>query len=330
MAVRPTTRRGILRTTFLFLNAMTTVPMFTILILKVLYWCSLYHAIQTDNMYLLTTFLAYSLYIFLDKSPTKGGWNLSPEWQRWFHNYPGFRYLAEYFQGRIIKEKDLDPTQQYIFVYHPHGIIGIGFCCLLATNGADFDKHFPGIERKSVTLNAVFLAPIFREWILANGFISANKATLVKTLQEQSIVLVAGGAAEALHTQRDAFKLHLQNRKGFVKLAMETGKALIPCLGFGENEIFDTLATSKADGGWRGVTHWLQQSFMRVTSISPPIITNPIPRPVQLSVVVGAPLEMDATKSVDENHKVYTNGLRELYDKHATKLGYGHVKLEIL
>jgi hypothetical protein len=167
--------------------------------------------------------------------------------------------------------------------------------------------------------------------MLLQGFISANKTTLKKTLQEQSIVLVAGGAAEALYTQQGACKLHLINRKGFVKLAMETKKALIPCLGFGENEIFSTLVTTKADRGWRGVVYWLQESFLRITTVSPPIITNPIPRPVPLTVVVGAPVPMDdATKSLDENHEAYVQALRELYDRHATKLGYGHVKLEIV
>lgn len=162
------------------------------------------------------------------------------------------------------------------------------------------------------------------------GFVSANKATLVRTLQKQSVVLVAGGAAEALLTQRDTFKLYLKNRKGFVKLAMDTKNPLIPCLGFGENEIFGTLATSKFDRGWRGFVYRLQQSFMRVTSVSPPIITNPIPRPVRLSVVVGAPIAMDPKKSVDENHHIYMMRLTELYSKHASALGYEHVKLEII
>jgi hypothetical protein len=153
---------------------------------------------------------------------------------------------------------------------------------------------------------------------------------LHKTLQTKSIVLIPGGAAEALMTHRDTFKLYLLNRKGFVKLAMETKKPLIPCLGFGENEIFDTLVTSKTDTGWKGILFSMQQSFMKLTGVSPPIITNPIPRPVKMSVVVGAPLEMDCNKSVDENHKVYMDQVTQLYNKHAKKLGYGHVKLEIV
>jgi len=181
-----------------------------------------------------------------------------------------------------------------------------------------------------VTLNATFLTPILREWILALGFISANKSTLKNTLRDQSVVLIAGGAAEALHAQRDTMKLYLKNRKGFVRLAMETKKSLIPCIGFGENEIYDTLVTSKGDIGWRGFIWRLQESFMRITSVSPPIITNPFPRPVKLTTVVGAPLPLDESKSVDENHVVYLDALRQLYHKHAKDLGYAHVELEIV
>jgi 2-acylglycerol O-acyltransferase 2 len=187
------------------------------------------------------------------------------------------------------------------------------------------------LPRKSVTLNATFLTPIFREWIIANGFISANKSTLQHVLQkqQQSIVLVPGGAAEALYTQPGTMTLHLTKRHGFVRLAMETNTPLVPCLGFGENDIFDTLVTRKSDTGWRGIVWSMQQAFLKATGVSPPIITNPIPRPVKLSVVVGAPLIMDATKSVKENHSRYVEELTLLYDRHAAKVGFGHVALEI-
>jgi 2-acylglycerol O-acyltransferase 2 len=182
-----------------------------------------------------------------------------------------------------------------------------------------------------VTLNATFLTPIFREWILALGFISANKETLKQTLaSRKSIVLVAGGAAESLHCQRDTLKLYLKKRQGFVRLAMETGKPLVPCLGFGENEIFDTLVTSKGDVGIKGMLYLFQQAFMKLTTVGPPIITNPTPRSVQLSVVVGAPVDMDMRKTVEENHVRYMQAISKLFEKHASQLGYGHVKLEIV
>jgi hypothetical protein len=144
--LRTVAPRSFLLGTFLFWHAMIAVPIFSILVFLAIYLWLFYYAIRTDNRYLLTAAIAYTLRLFLDKAPRNGGWTMSTEWRRWFRNYPGFRYLGEYFDARIIKEKDLDPTQQYIFVYHPHGIIGIGACCHLATNGADFETHFPGVS----------------------------------------------------------------------------------------------------------------------------------------------------------------------------------------
>ena len=57
--------------------------------------------------------------------------------------------------------------------------------------------------------------------------------------------LVVGGAQEALQGDETTIELALKNRKGFVKLAMESGVGLIPCIGLGEQQIFNLLATPK-------------------------------------------------------------------------------------
>lgn len=151
VARRMATPKGWFRGTLLFCNAMITVPVFSILYYKILYWSSIYYAICNHNTYLLTAIVAYTLYILFDPSPTKGGWTStviqsSSRWQEWCNRCFCFRLMAEYFDTELIHEKELDPKQSYIFVYHPHGIIGVGICTALATNGADFDQHFPGVR----------------------------------------------------------------------------------------------------------------------------------------------------------------------------------------
>mmetsp|Transcript_22767 Transcript_22767/g.33621 ORF Transcript_22767/g.33621 Transcript_22767/m.33621 type:complete len:166 (+) Transcript_22767:450-947(+) len=165
---------------------------------------------------------------------------------------------------------------------------------------------------------------------MALGFISANKRTLCAALKTNSVILVPGGAAEALHTSQDTMTLHLKNRKGFIRLAMEEQKQLIPCIGFGENEIFPTLKAKEGQEGIKGLIWKIQRAFMKITTVSTPVITNIIPRPVKLSVVVGSPIKLDVRKTIDENHEIYIEHVFQLFAKHAEKLGYGHVKLEIV
>ena len=53
-------------------------------------------------------------------------------------------------------------------------------------------------------------------------------------------VLVVGGAAESLNTgDKQKVKLFLVRRKGFVKIALQHGRDLVPVFGFGENEIYE-------------------------------------------------------------------------------------------
>ena len=181
------------------------------------------------------------------------------------------------------------------------------------------------------------------------GFISANKSTLIKTLQhpqKRSIVLVPGGAAEALMAHPGTFKLYLRNRRGFVKLAVETNTPLVPVLGFGENELFYTLdfsdqETTNSNGQQEGNEQstligrlhsklWsVQQRIRKTLSFSTPIF-NPIPKQdMNVTVVVGLPLPIDPNKTIDEHHALYVERLQALFEKHKGPCGYGHLQLEI-
>lgn len=52
------------------------------------------------------------------------------------------------------------------------------------------------------------------------------------------VVLIPGGVQEMCFTEQKKFKLKLESRKGFIRLAMETGSSLVPILSFGENDIY--------------------------------------------------------------------------------------------
>ena len=222
----------------------------------------------------------------------------------------------------------------------------MGVNTALNTNGCDFDKQFPGLSNRwGVTLNIAFYVPLYREWMLAMGFVSANKTTLKnKLLEGDSIVLVPGGAAEALnaHTESDqsnpTVTLSLARRRGFIRLAQETGAVLVPCFGFGENRAFDTLATSPVTSSGSSsrsaiIRSWLftgQQALYKACSFSTPILTWPFPRKRPIDVVVGAPVVLSATDDVETCFRQYETALRELYEAHKDRYGYGHVTLEIV
>ena len=58
-------------------------------------------------------------------------------------------------------------------------------------------------------------------------------------------------------------ELTLKDRKGFVKVAVQTGASLVPSIGFGENELFTQVTT--------GFVGRAQRAFQRVAGFFVPL-----------------------------------------------------------
>jgi hypothetical protein len=72
--------------------------------------------------------------------------------------------------------------------------------------------------------------------------ISASKSSLTKQLKkpgvEGSIVLYVGGMAELFLSSEQEETLYLKKRKGFIKLALQTGVDIVPVYLFGNTVSF--------------------------------------------------------------------------------------------
>ena len=99
------------------------------------------------------------------------------------------------------------------------------------------------------------------------GLCNSSKRSLKNCLSEPAngvTTLVVGGAQEALQGTDDTIELILKNRKVFVKLALETGADLVPCFGFGEQQIFQMLQMPEGSKMRR-----FQEWFKKKTTFSP-------------------------------------------------------------
>ncbi|MEE6516930.1 hypothetical protein FKM82_026801 [Ascaphus truei] len=141
---------------------------------------------------------------------TLSGWHLTGKPQRELH-----------------KTADLDPQQNYIMGYHPHGIMSIGAFCNFGTDSTGFSRMFPGIKPHLTTLTGNFKLPLYRDYLMAAGMCSVNHSSIDYLLSRQGpgnvVVIVVGGAAEALNCTRGRHTLTLKNRKGFIKKALVHG-----------------------------------------------------------------------------------------------------------
>lgn len=117
----------------------------------------------------------------------------------------------------------------------------------------------------------------------------------------------------------------MSNRKGFVRLALKTGAALVPVISFGENDIFDQISDSRL----RKIQEW----FLQATGVFPPLIYGRgllqywfgiIPRRNAITTVVGAPItiwrsESPTERDVNHLHEQFIKSLKELFEQNKRK-----------
>lgn len=164
--------------------------------------------------------------------------------------------------------------------------------------------------------------------------------TLSKPWNHVQVVLVVGGAQEALYARPGNYRLVLNNRKGFVKIAIETGASLVPVISFGEVDIFDQPSNEP------GTKIRAYQDFVKKwTGVGPAFFYGRgfsaksfglIPHRNQITTVVGAPLDViknptPAREEVDQLHEKYVQAITKLFEdnKHKYAKNPENVKLII-
>lgn len=242
-----------------------------------------------------------------------------------------------------ITTNSLKPTgPRYIFGYHPHGIGALGAFGAFGTEGCEWSKKFPGIPISLMTLVTQFHIPFYRDYLLALGVTSVSKKNALKVLQNnQSICIVVGGARESLLSSENTVELILNRRKGFIKLALETGNVgLVPTFAFGENNSYHILKT-KNNSMLRNVQFWVKENF----GFTIPIFYarglfnydfGLLPFRNPIDIVTGNPIYIKEKihnppeKIVNYYHDLYIKELEKLYYDNRDKYGMSDIAFKIV
>ncbi|TXT06010.1 hypothetical protein VHUM_03771 [Vanrija humicola] len=269
--------------------------------------------------------IAYAVwFLFVDKAwERKGG---RP--QEWVRRSAFWRYFAGYYPVRTIKEADLPADRKYVFGYHPHGIISMGALCTFATEATGFSELFPGIKPHLLTLDSNFRVPFYRDILMAMGISSVSKRSCRSILKKgagNSITIVIGGASESLYAHPGTHNLTLKKRFGFVKVAIREGADLVPVYGFGENDIYEQLPNAKGSAVYK-----FQKNFQSMFGFTFPLFHGRgifnynyglMPFRHDIVTVIGKPIKIKqnpnpSDEEVQEYHKLYIEGLQEIWDKY--------------
>ncbi|KAI9142390.1 diacylglycerol O-acyltransferase 2 [Paraphysoderma sedebokerense] len=279
----------------------------------------------TVFFFLLTTPLtkafavAYLIWVFFwDDAPSTGG----RRWQ-WVRKWECWKMMRDFYPVELHKEADLDPTRNYIFGYHPHGVISMGAWVNFATEANSFSTLFPGIHLRLLTLKDNFKVPIFRDLILFLSIASVSRRSCESILRKgdgHSLMIVVGGAQESLFAFPGTYDLVLKKRLGFIKLAMRNGASLVPVMSFGENDVYDQI-----DNPQGSLVRSFQNKLKNTFGWTLPLINGRgifnytfgiVPHRRRIVSVVGRPIHLDKF----ENEDITDEKVKEIWQQYADEL----------
>ncbi|CAL5371446.1 unnamed protein product [Camellia sinensis] len=186
-----------------------------------------------------------------------------------------------------------DPNQAYVFGYEPHSVLPIGVVAL-----ADLTGYLPLPKIKVLASSAV-------------------------------CIIVPGGVQEIIHMEHGSEVAFLKSRRGFVRIAMEMGRPLVPVFCFGQSHVYN----------WWKPGGELYVLLSRAIKFSPIIFWgmfgSPLPYRHPMHVVVGRPIEVKQNskptiEEVNEVQNQFVEALRDLFEKHKARVGQADLKLRIL
>jgi hypothetical protein len=100
-----------------------------------------------------------------------------------------WKWLASYFSASLRLTEKLDPTKQYIFAGHPHGL-GSWHHLLYMTSALDFQHISLAERRRHLCASVLFNIPIVRDFFLWIGGVDAGKETAEVLLAMGEILFI--------------------------------------------------------------------------------------------------------------------------------------------
>ncbi|THU67530.1 hypothetical protein C4D60_Mb05t25620 [Musa balbisiana] len=235
------------------------------------------------------------------------------------------KHAAGYFPITLHVEdiKAFDPDQAYgELLFVSFAADSSSFCLVTSRTrrclwvfmllSATPDSYFYLIAKFSQAV-LVFYTPFLRHIWTWLGLVPASRKNFYAYLEAgYSCLIIPGGVQEMFCMNNFCEVAFLKSRKGFVQIAMEMGRPIVPVFCFGQNHVV-----------W-----WWKPSGKFFAQISRAMKFTPILLWGRLGYLTNPILAL--IMPINEVHPQFVHALQELFEKYKCKVGYPDLELTIL
>jgi hypothetical protein len=218
-----------------------------------------------------------------------------------------------------------------IYMWHPHGLFSMSHFFHIGTKFTDW----PVRSIHGTAIHWFWWIPFGKELLESAGFIPSHYKSMKKVLEDgDSLSVTLGGVREICYCEPGVMRLNIANRKGIFKMAIETGKPLVPVLVYGENELYDLVKNPWFDSLNRFLVEYaLYIPIPSLKSCWNWIQLSHKPLETKVESFLGEPVSAGPPREATEEDIIalrenYFKALRELYAK--TRPAHYKSELEII
>jgi hypothetical protein len=239
--------------------------------------------------------------------------------------------MLSYFDFESIYHLDSESTirtsmnngTSYIFAAQPHGVLSYVGMCAATYNPTDT------LTVPTAAASVVLRTPLLKNIMGIFNLVDASAHNLQRLFRERKSVLIyIGGIAELFKSCRSEERLYLQQRKGFIKLALKQENVdIVPVYLFGNTSVLSVMK----HGPLAALSRKLQASLTLFWGK----FYLPIPRDEKLLYVIGKPLGLPyisnpTQEDIDKWHAIYCEEVRKIFEMYKERVPmYKHKKLYI-
>ena len=285
---------------------------FSVVILPLAAWGALFHGSLWCMVILIIGVLEYACPL---RPGPDGFWK---QFNNFFDNTKG---MKSYNDLEVVVEGKFDSKRNYCLCYFPHALYG---CGLFVIRRYFYDTY--GMWMLFTGADVIFHVPLLRRIMTWWGLTHVSKAALKRSLKlpfPHNILMLEPDGIAGMFYGLQHEQIVLDKRRGFCKIALQTGAALVPCYFFGANELYNRYYGP--DSLCAKISHNYHASFLFWTDAFN-IPFGSIPKANKMVLAIGSPIIVEqvdepSQEQIDTLHARFVADIKGLYDRHKSRLG---------